>query len=296
MFKQSFQLFRTAFKLEKSTRIHLAITLVLEFLAIGLLYVLNQKYGTLYEGIQGYNTALITRSIIEFASLAGVLVIVGGFITFYTNKLAFSIREGLTKYFHTQLNKLRQVENVEQRVQEDLKHFGEYSCDLWLAVMRSLIKLPIFLGVIVTLTQWWVGIVIFIAVVAGTLATKLLAKKLIHLQSIQESNEATFRKGLIHDTPKKHAFHFRVLKRFFNLTNTQVKKLSFLQKGLGQTFVLLPMILLLPLYLAKTIDMGGLMQSANALGKVIDSLTVLIDERQLIVNISTCLKRMETLQ
>jgi ABC-type uncharacterized transport system fused permease/ATPase subunit len=294
MFKQSFALFCTAFKFEKSNKKNLIITIALEILAITLLYFLNQKYGTLYVGIQTYNTYLIWRSIAEFAGIAGVLIIVGGFITYYSNKLAFSIREGLTTYFHNQLDELRRVENVEQRIQEDLRNFGQKSCELWFAVFRSAVKLPLFLGVIVALTQWWVGLVILAAVVGGTLATKLLARKLIDLQAIQESNEATFRKNLI--SGEGHQTQFQVIVKYFHLINTQVKKLSFLQSGLGQTFVLLPMILLLPLYIVKAIDMGVLMQSANALGKVIDSLTVLIDQRQLIVNISTCLKRMETLK
>lgn len=294
MFTQSFNLFKTAFKYEKSNKRNLIITVFLEVLAITLLYFLNQKYGTLYEGIQTYNTHLIWRSILEFAGIAGVLVVIGGFITFFTNKLAFSLREGLTAYFHNQLSELRRVENVEQRIQEDLRNFGQKSCELWFAVFRSAIKLPLFLGVIVTLTHWWVGFVILIAVVGGTVATKLLAKKLIDLQATQESNEATFRKNLIEG--KGHLTQFQLITKYFHLINTQIKKLSFLQSGLGQTFVLLPMILLLPLYIAQTINMGVLMQSANALGKVIDSLTVLIDNRGLIVNISTCLKRMETLK
>jgi ABC-type uncharacterized transport system fused permease/ATPase subunit len=229
---------------------------------------------------------------LTFAALAGVLVLVGGLTTFYINKLAFSIREGLNKYYSERIGDLHLVDNVEQRLQEDLKNFGERSCEFWFAVFRSVLKIPIFIGVVVSLTKWWVGLIIIVAVIGGTFAVKYAANSLIKLQARQESNEATYRKQILAGIFTK----FDDIKTLFNIINVKIKKLQYLQSGLGQTFVLLPFVVLIPFYLSKSITMGVLMQSANALGKVIESLTVLIEQRQLIVNISTCLLRMETLE
>jgi|SRR6516164_312282 ABC-type uncharacterized transport system fused permease/ATPase subunit len=291
MIRQSYQLFRRALAHEKSNKTNLLITVVLEIFSVVLLYFLNRFYGTIYDGISHYNSGQIYGGMAKFAGLAGALVLVGGLTTFYCNKLAFSIREGLNIYYLQRINTLYLVDNREQRIQEDLKNFGERSCEFWFAVFRSILKIPIFLGVIITLTQWYVGLIVIAAVIIGTFAVKCAANSLISQQAKQESNEATYRKEIITGFFTK----FQEIKTLFNIINIKIKRLSYLQSGLGQAFVLLPFVILLPLYLSKSITMGVLMQAANALGKVIESLTVLIEQRQLIVNISTCLLRMETL-
>ncbi len=294
MLFQSFRLFRLSLANEPTIKRNLAITVVLEIVSIILLYFLNGIYGDLYSGIQEYNATKIYVSMASFAGIAAVLVLVGGLVTFFMNKLAFGIRTGLNIFFVKKLDSLLSIDNVEQRIQEDLKNFGERSCEFWFAIFRSLLKLPIFIGIAITLTKWWVGLAVVLAVIVGTIAVKYAANSLIQLQSLQESNEATYRKslslGVFKDGP------FLAIVTMFAKINTQVKRLSYLQSGLGQMFVLLPFFILIPLYLVKSISMGVLMQTANALGKVIESLTVLIEQRQLIVNISTCLKRMETLE
>jgi len=291
MFKQSFNLFRTAFSNEKTAKKNLIITLILEVVAVAGIYYLNETYGALYDGIQNYDTHKIVLNMSLFAGIAGILVFVEGFASFFLSKLAFSIREGLNTYYTAKFAVLSSIENIEQRIQEDLKAFGEKSCNFWVAVLRSVLKVPLFVGVVITLTQWWVGLVLVASVLIGTWLTKVVARKLIALQAEQESNEATYRKGVTLGVFEV----FMQIKECFGKINSQIKKLSFLQSGLSQTFVLLPFVILMPLYITKKINMGALMQASSAMGSVIDSLTVLIDNRSLIVSISTCLLRMETL-
>ena len=61
--------------------------------------------------------------------------------------------------------------------------------------------------------------------------------------------------------------------------NKELKKLTLLSGGLGQIFVLLPFMLLLPLYFAGTLTLGSFFQSVKALDKIISSLSVVIDNR-----------------
>jgi ABC-type uncharacterized transport system fused permease/ATPase subunit len=294
MLLQSYRLFKLAAENTDGMKFKLFIVLLLEAVSIFFLFLLNKQYGSIYQGIQDYNVDMIYKGIALFSLIAGIIVGVEGFLTFYTNKLAFAIRAGLTIFFTRNIKKTEGIENVEQRIQEDLKNFGEKSCEFWLTVLRSIVKLPLFLGVIMVLTKWWVALIILISVILGTYITKVVATKLIELQAKQESNEAEFRKAI------KNRFDMRI--SFINIhacflkINKQIKKLCFFQNGLGQTFVLLPFIVLLPLYVTKVVTMGAFMQSVNALSKVIDSLTILIDKRQLIVSVSTCLTRMKELE
>jgi hypothetical protein len=88
-------------------------------------------------------------------------------------------------------------------------------------------------------------------------------------------------------------FRYLSVRDKFDEVNKAFKYLSFTQSGLSQVFVLLPFILLMPLYISKTITMGAFFQSVNALGKIVDSLSVIIDNRTLLVNIETCLLRIK---
>lgn len=293
MFKESFTLIRTAATHSLGLKPVLVKVVILELVSVALLYFLNMQYGLIYQGIQDYNIPLIWKGVAFFSGLAGVLVFVGGLITYFTNQLAFLIREGLLTALFFEPGTVSVPDNLGQRIQEDLKVFGEKSCEFWFAVFRSVLKLPIFVGVIITLTHWWVGIVVVAAVVLGTYVTKLMANPLVKLQSIQESNEGNLRKTITDGDILYSRLVFDSITDMFSKINTQTKRLSFLQSGLGQGFVLLPFILLLPLYISKAVTMGAFMQAVNALGKVIESLTVIIDQRQLMVGIATSVARIK---
>ncbi len=292
MIKQSFKLFRQSYRLNsKGIRPNLILAILLEFVAVGLLYLLNRVYGQLYQGIQVYDTAVIWKSIGTFTMIAMVLVLVNGYMGFFINRLAFEIRTGLTMlFFNTPSYQIDSVNiiNLDQRVQEDFKKFGESACDFWFAVLKSALHLPVFLGVIISLTHWYTGMAVVLAVIAGTYLTKLVARKMIVAQSVQETNEALFRKQLTVNG-------YTNIMRQFRILNNQFKKLSFTQSGLSQVFVLLPFMILMPMYISHAIAMGAFFQAVNALGKIIDSLSILIDSRQVMVNIETCLFRLKDL-
>ncbi len=288
MLKQSYHLFKLAIVANKKpVLLNFSIAVFLEVTSVGLLYWLNKQYGTLYQAIQQYDTTGIWHSINMFTILAMILVIVNGYLGYFIAKLAFDIRTGLTRFF-LNLDRLPAHDNIEQRVQEDLKRFGESACEFWFAVLKSMLYLPVFLGVIVTLTEWYVGLLVFAAVAVGTWLTKLVANRLVKEQAIQENNEANFRKDLTLD-------NYEIISVKFFTINKIFKYLSFTQSGLGQAFALLPFILLMPLYISKAITMGAFFQAVNALGKIIDSLSILIDSRQVIVQIETCLHRLRFL-
>ncbi len=265
--------------------------LILEVFSVYLLYHLNSTYGNLYQAITDYKANEIWKNIGIFSGLAMILVGVEGYLGFFINRLAFEMRTGLTH--HCLLNVSdkfsKTVPLYAQRVQEDLSKFSTNICDLSVALLRAGMKLPVFLWVIVGLTKWYIALAVVIAVIVATVTTKLAASRLVPLQAVQEGNEATFRLFLFMD-------HFTQISRQFTQINKKLKLLSFVQSGAQQFFVLLPFVILMPLYIAKVITVKGFFQSVNALAKIIQSLLVIIDNRQLIVQIESCLLRLEFLQ
>lgn len=273
----------------------LSLILLLEGITVGLLYLLNTTYGNLYSAIETVNATEIYRNIGIFSGLAMVLVVFNGYLVALANRLAFNIRMNLTHFFLARDQS--SVPLFAQRIQEDTRKFSENAVELGLAVFKAGLKLPIFVGVMVSITSWKIGAIVLTLVVAGTWLTKFMASRLIELQSVQETYEARFREALGYD--KRTLYVLATIGSLtinFTELNKRLKVLAFTQQGLGQAFVLVPFIVLMPLYVAKTIHMGAFFQAVNALGKVIDSLTVLIDSRQTIVNVQTSYSRIKELR
>lgn len=272
----------------KSVLKFLIPVLILEVLSVFFLYKLNGVYGTLYQSIQDYKPKLIWNSIGLFTTLAMVLVFIEGYLGFYINRLAFEIRTGLTSAVLSLSEKFSDVPLFGQRVQEDLNKFSTTVCDLFIAVLKSGLKLPVFLYVIIGLTNWYTGLIIAVSVVVATWITKKAAARLVPLQATQEGFEAKFRSEL-------NWLNFVIIRDQFLKINSKLKLLSFVQSGVQQLFVLLPFVVLMPLYISKAITVGAFFQSVNALGKIVQSLLVIIDNRQLIVQIESCLLRLKFL-
>lgn len=286
MLKASAKLFKLAYQENRSeVRKHFLISITLEIISVLSLYYLNQVYGNLYAAIQVYDTDGIWNSIGIFTAIAMFLVLVNGYLSYFINRLAFFIREGLTTFYHKNEAIYNDMPLIGQRVQEDFRKFGESACEFWFAVFKAAMYLPVFLGVIISLTEWYIGLSIVGAVGLGTVITRIVAMRLVESQSAQESNEASYRQELTPDS-------FRLVRDQFHVINKLYKRLAFTQSGLSQIFVLLPFIVLMPMYLSKAITMGVFFQAVNALGKIIDSLSILIDSRQTMVNIETCLIRL----
>lgn len=302
MLRESLRLIGRSFRENRANYVSLIAVVILEIASIYGLFLLNGVYGSLYDAVYKYDIDVIWSSIWTFSLIAGALVLVDGYSGFYMNRLSFHIRQGLV-YYYISTGVAReaaglQIENKGQRLQEDLRQFGERITELGVAVFRSLIKLPLFLGVILTLTRWWVALTILATVILGTILTRVVASRLIPMQAHQENNEANLRKYYDSSSVSAQSFlQFREIGRYF-LTeiNPYIKYVSLTQSALVQTFALLPFILLMPMYISKVITVGAFMQAVNALGKVIASLSVLIDNRQLIAGLGTTLLRIRSLE
>lgn len=260
-----------------------------------LLYFLNNVYGDLYNAIQAYKPIEAWRAVATFTGLAFLAVVLDSYKTFELNKLTMNMRTSLLTFLikneYTDPNNIHQT--THQRLQEDTFKYTEITVELAVAFFEAAIKIPLFIGVIVTLTDWKTGAIVLVSVVAGTILSKVISTKLVTARSEYESAEAILRESLKTKTLKSTIYD-TVLKTYDEY-NKQLKKLTFVTGGLGQTFVLLPFILLLPLYFAKVLTLGSFFQSVKALDKIIQSLSVIIDNRNKITMYLTSKKRLEEL-
>ncbi|MDO5351429.1 MAG: ABC transporter ATP-binding protein/permease [Succinatimonas sp.] len=262
--------------------------------------------------IQGFKYQLLIFAIL--ASIHVVVTVYNSFLrsrlaiswrTWFTGKV---MRDWLENdaYYKMQFED-RKTENPDQRISEDLNSFVTYTISLLLGTATDLAMIGTF-GVVlwdlsnsVTITLWNDatltlpdGYMLYLALgyaLVGTLLTFILGKPLVRLNFRQQRYEADFRFSLIRVRENSESISLYqgqnqeeviLRKHFFNVVKNYIrlisceKRLGFFTLGYAQLAVIFPILISAPMYFAKIITMGSIMQISSAFGRVQDSLSTLI--------------------
>jgi putative ATP-binding cassette transporter len=216
-------------------------------------------------------------------------------------KLGLSWRRWLTNYFlakylenhaYYQLNSNDKIDNPDQRIAQDINSFTNISLSFLLILLGSIIDLISFtyilLSISIPLTLLLVVYAIF-----GTLITVWFGKRLIGLNYNQLRREADFRYGLVHlrDNAESIAFYggeepesLQIQQRFvealrnFNLLIGWQRNLGFFTTGFNYFVVILPSLVVAPLYFAGKTDFGSISQADFAFGQVLGALSIIVTQ------------------
>ena len=197
------------------------------------------------------------------------------------------------------------ADNPDQRISEDIAQFIGSTLNISLQLLNSCVTLFSFIiilwglsaaaplhlfGVTFNIPGYLLWAALVYAVV-GTVFTHLIGRPLIALNFQQQRYEADFRFNLVRTRENSEqiallagepAERDRLLLRFGNVVAnwmaimTRQKKLTFFTAGYSQAAVVFPFIMVSPAYFAGVVQLGGLMQTANAFGRVQDSLSVFV--------------------
>jgi putative ATP-binding cassette transporter len=197
------------------------------------------------------------------------------------------------------------ADNPDQRISEDIAQFIQFTLSIGLQVLNAVVTLLSFMAILWALSAaaplhafgikfnipgyllWAALIYAFF----GTLITHLIGRPLIALNFQQQRYEADFRFNMVRVRENAEqialldgepAERDRLLVRFGNVVAnwmaimTRQKKLTFFTAGYSQAAVVFPYIMVSPAYFANVIQLGGLMQTANAFSRVQDALSVFV--------------------
>ena len=205
------------------------------------------------------------------------------------------------------------ADNPDQRISEDITQFigggpsnGAGILSIGLSLLNSVVTLLSFIvilwrlsaeaplhvfGVPIDIPGYLLWAALIYAVV-GTVLTHLIGRALIALNFQQQRYEADFRFSLVRVRENSEQIALlageraetdRLLSRFGNIVGnwmalmTRQKKLTFLTAGYSQVSVVFPFVMVSPAYFAGAMQLGGLMQTANAFGQVQSALSVFIN-------------------
>jgi peptide/bleomycin uptake transporter len=297
-----------------------ALILFTSYFQVQVSVALNDWRGPFYNLIQTALTpatkGTVTReefyaSILTFASIATVAVLVIVLTQFFINHYIFRWRTAMNDYYVANWPRLRSIEGASQRVQEDTMRFATITERLGVSLISSVLTLIAFLPVLLRLSSYVselpiIGAIpyplVIAAVVWSIFGTGLLALVGIRLPGIEFHNqrvEAAYRKELVlgednpaHAEPPTLAVLFQNVRRnyfwfYLNYVYFNVGRYVYLQ-----TDAIFGYILLVPTFVAGAITFGIMQQILNAFSQVQSSFQYLVSSWSTIVDLISVQKRL----
>ena len=298
-------------------RILLAAVVAIELSIVGLNVLLNSWNNSFYNALQDKNWNAFVYQLGYFCVLATVFILLAVYQLYLNQWLQIRWRRWLTRTYldhwlegsnHYRMQLLGDAaDNPDQRIAEDIRQFidggilpiglsllnavvtlGSFAVILW--NLSAAAPLHVF-GVTFDIPGYLLWAALIYAII-GTALTHLIGRALIALNFQQQRYEADFRFSLVRVRENseqialldgEHAERDRLLMRFGNVVSnwmaimSRQKKLTFLTAGYRQAAVVFPYVMVSPAYFAGVVQLGGLMQTANAFGQVQEALSVFVN-------------------
>lgn len=287
----------------------LALIVVMNLALVGLNVWLNNWYRIFYNAIQQYNYPVFLRSILEYAAVAIVYILLGAYSQYFRQMLEFRWRQWLTsKYLNEWFDKQAYyrverdglMDNPDQRLSDDLRVLTSLTLDLSVGLLRNAVNLGSFIlilwnisgrlafsmaGIHVSIPAYMVWAALVYAVL-GSWATYRLNRRLVPINYQQQCVEADFRFGLIRvrenaepialyrgETAEQGTLKgaFGHIRNNWRLVMRYTRRLNIVTLSYGQLAVVFPYIMAAPRYFTKQITFGDYTMIANAFGNVSDS-------------------------
>lgn len=283
----------------------------------------NTWYREFYDALQNYDAAAFWAALATFGILAAVYIAIAGTRYILRMWLRIRWRTWLTEHYqgawlrHKAFYRLKllgvTVDNPDQRISDDLNSFTEQTMTLFFGLVNAVSTLLSFSvvlwGLSATLpltlgdTQYQIPGFLFwgalIYAIVGTWLTHLIGRRLIPLNFQQEKVEADYRFNLMRlrenlesvalyggeevEDERLRARFRRVIDNFHRIIRTGFK-VDMFNAGYSQISVIVPYLVVAPVYFSTRMPFGQLMQIGNAFNKVQDSLSFFIDAYQSIAS------------
>lgn len=308
--------------------------IALTFSSVGLEVLFNDWNRRFYDSIQNKDEVVFWREIKYFSVVAALWIAVYIARAIVSPYLRLRWRRWLTRrylahwlddrgYYRIELQ--RKVDNVDQRIAEDLRQLGEYTMTLFLGVLSAVATLvsfifilwelsgplslaPIGINLVVPGYMAWVC-VIYAAV--GTFLANLVGRRLIPLNFQKQRYEANFRFALVRvrenaegialyngeqrEAESLNARFIDVFNNGWRVLFTQAQ-LAFYQGAYAQLAIIFPYVVTAPRFFAGAITFGVMTQTASAFGQVQSALSFFIDNYTSLAELRAVMDRLKGLE
>src|SRR5258706_9387215 len=286
----------------------LALVVGLRLGKVALLVAFNTWQRNFYDALQNLDQAAFFRLLGLYVLLVAVFIAVAVYQIYLQQMLEIRWRRWLTDSYigdwmseraHYRLTLYDTgADNPDQRISDDLKLFVAATLDLSLGLLSAVVTLGSFIGILWAVSSSLAipgtslsipGYMVWAALlysIVGTWLTHLVGRPLVRLNFDQQRFEADFRFGLVRvresaegialyrgeadEARRLRDLFSHVWQNWWEIMRRR-KKLTTLTAGYDRAATVFPFLVAAPRYFSKQIQLGGLIQIANAFGQVQDS-------------------------
>jgi vitamin B12/bleomycin/antimicrobial peptide transport system ATP-binding/permease protein len=294
----------------------LAAVIALNLFSVFLNVRFNFWRNDFFNTFQNMDEAGFFKQLGIFTILAVLFITSGVYSTYLQQMLQIRWRRWLTRrylqdwlegkaYYRLQLTGSA-TDNPDQRIQEDLNRFTDTSLTLTLGLLNSVVTLFSFVGILwalsgpltvplgsmsITIPAYMVWFALLYAIF-GTYGTIRIGRPLVALNFAQQRYEADFRFSLVRlrenaesialysGEPREHTIFLgrftHVVDNFWAIMR-RIKALGWWTNFYTQFAIIFPYLVSAPRFFSGAIQLGGLMQIADAFGQVQTSLSFVIN-------------------
>ena len=283
-----------------------------------------------YDALAAFDGKAMPALIVEYCGYMGLIIgcIVCG--DWLQKRLIFRWRTHLTERFqsdwlgghkHYRLQLTGEPDNPDQRISDDIYQLADKSIVLFRSFINNIAKFSAFVAVLWGLsgTQHFTlfghsftvkGYLVWVALAysaVSTLIAHLVGRKLKDLNIDRQHREADFRAALlrVRDHSEQVAFYqgadaeqgrlkqrYRQIRdNWFRLTNCEFRQETFWATYV-RVSIFIPILATLPMYLAKTLTFGDMMQTRTSFARVQDSFGWFTDSYRRLVEWAAVVERL----
>ena len=287
-----------------------------------------------YDALAAFDGASMPALIVEY--LGYMAMIIGCIVCgdWLQKRLIFRWRTHLTEQFqqnwleghkHYRLRLTGEPDNPDQRIAEDIYLLSDKSIGLFRSFINNIAKFSAFVAVLWTLSGVQTfnisgrditihGYLVWVALiysVISTLIAHLVGRKLKNLNIDRQHREADYRAALlrVRDHAEQIAFYNggeaetgRLKQRYLRIRNNwrRLTNCEFRQETFWATYVrisiFIPILATLPMYLAKTMTFGDMMQTRTSFARVQDSFGWFTDSYRRLIEWAAVVERLSGFQ
>ncbi len=290
------------------TLVTFVVILLLSLFGVRVSVLFSNWYNTMYTALQKLDENTFWIQMAVFAVLASIHIIRALSSYYLQQRFTIKWRETLNeemlsrwmdkKSYYRSYYLNNPIDNPDQRIQQDVVHFTQLSLELTLGVISSMVSAVAFTLILwglsdemqilgVTIPRGMVFL-LFIYILVATVFAFKIGRPLIRLNFLDERLNANYRYSLIRVREYAESIAFyagekiegsklrqrfsKVISNVWDIVHRNVKFQGF-NFFISQTAVIFPFIIQAPRFFAGKLELGGMVQTAQAFGNLADNLS-----------------------
>lgn len=278
----------------------------------------NQANGNAFTALQKSDSDGFHQSLRIYLMTFVLAIPLAAFYRYAEERLALTWREHLTRnlmkrYFHNRayyrLVSNEVIDNPDQRIAEDVRNFTSTTLSFVLILINSVIQAVGYSSVLWSISRPLVAVLAGYSVF-GTIGAFLIGRRLIGLNYRQYEREANFRYGLVRvrDHAESIAFYrgerrelSDLRRRLGDLVGNMFsligwnRNLAFFTTGYNYLALILPTVIVAPLFLKGQVEFGDINKATGAFAVVLAAVSLIITQFERLSSFTAWVTRLGSL-